>query len=482
MRSIRSRTLVLVLTLLAVSMTLLAYKGYRDARHEIEELFDAQLAQSARLVLGLVTHDVDGVERAVLQRVLDDAASSARDGRPGHHYERRLMFQLVDGAGATLLESASAPAGLLTSLLQQAGRPEGMPVGQALNELGGKLGGYRNVELGGRHGWRVFVLPDEIGSRWVVVGERDDVRGEMVSSITLRGLVPDLIGLPLIALLVWLAVGWGLAPLQRMVSTIRSRDADNLAPMSMAPLPTELEPVIAALNRLLAQVDTVLEREKRFLADAAHELRTPLAVLRIQAQNAVDAADPEDRAHSLRALGGGVERATRVVEQLLTLARLEPGAAGMARTEHDLGVVVREELAELTPLALARHQELDYIADEQADLRLPCDAAGIGTLVRNLVGNAIRHAPEGGRVRVSLERAEGALRLSVEDDGAGVPEADRARLTERFCRLDEGGGAGLGLSIALRVVELHGGNLRFGASPLGGLGVDVDLPAGDATL
>lgn len=471
MRSIRSRTLVLVLGVLAVSMTLLAFKGYRDANHEIEELFDAQLAHSARLVLGLALHGVDPHERALLQRVLDDAASSVREGWPGHPYERLLVFQMISADGNVLLESASTPPELFAGLRSEVGAAAAAPLG----EVARTLGGYHDIPQG-RHAWRAFVLPDAEGAHWVIVGERDDVRGELVSSITLRSVLPDAVGLPLIAVLVWLAIGWGLAPLQRMVRAIRSRDADNLAPMSMAPLPTELEPVIAALNRLLAQVDTVLEREKQFLADAAHELRTPLAVLRIQTQNALEAGDPADRAESLRKLDVGIVRATRVVEQLLTLARLEPGAAGMTRATHDLGARVRDELAELTPLALARGQELDYIAPEGADVHLACDAAGVATLVRNLVGNAIRHAPDGGCVRIRLERLAHAFRLSVEDSGPGVPEKDRTRLAERFCRLDEGGGAGLGLSIAQRIVELHGGRMSFDASPLGGLKVEVVLP------
>ncbi len=159
----------------------------------------------------------------------------------------------------------------------------------------------------------------------MLVGEREDVRGELVGKSPCAACCPTLIGLPLLALLVWLAIGLGLAP---AAATWRSRSRhampENLAPLTLAPLPQELEPMVAALNRLLLQVNQLLEREKRFLADAAHELRTPLAVLRIHAQNALEAPAPADREAALRQLVGGVERATRVVTQLLTLARLEP--------------------------------------------------------------------------------------------------------------------------------------------------------------
>lgn len=470
MRSIRTRVLIRALGALALALTLLSLKGFLDAKHETEELFDAQLARSARLIAGMLAQPMPAEGRSAVQATLDAVVSL--NGGPGHRYETKLAFELVDADGAVLFQSASAPDGLVDALL----RASPLPVTQPLDGRLDALAGYHDV-VSGTHRWRVFVLRvGQDAPRWVLTAEREDVRGELVGSIALGSLIPDLIGLPLIALLVWLAIGSGLKPLRQMVAMIRSRDPERLTPLSLAPLPSELEPVVAALNRLLAQVDHVLEREKRFLADAAHELRTPLAVLRIQAQNAVEAADPADRAQSLRALGGGVERATRVVEQLLTLARLEPGAVALERAWHDLGVLVRGELAELTPLALAREQDIDYFADDALDLRLACDAAGIGTLVRNLVGNAIRHAPQGGRVRVGLAREAGTLRLYVEDNGPGVPEADRGRLAERFCRFDDGGGAGLGLSIARRIVELHGGRLGFCDSPLGGLRVIVELP------
>lgn len=472
MRSIRTRVLVRALGALAVALTLLSLKGFLDARHETEELFDAQLARSARLIAGMLAQPMPEEGRSAVQAALDAVISL--NGGPGHRYETKLAFELVDADGVVLFRSASAPDGLLDAVSTASSQPAARPLPERLDALAG----YHDV-VSGAHRWRVFVLRtgQQESARWVLTAEREDVRGELVGSIALGSLIPDLIGLPLIALLVWLAIGSGLKPLREMVSMIRARDPERLAPLSLAPLPSELEPMIGALNRLLAQVDHVLEREKRFLADAAHELRTPLAVLRIQTQNALEAGEPADREAALRQLHVGVERATRVVEQLLTLARLEPGADEPRRSVRDVSACVRAELAELVPLALARAQEIEYIADEAADLRASLDPDGIAILLGNLIGNAVRHAPQGGRVRVSLTREGARLRLAVEDDGPGVAQADRARLTERFCRLDEGGGAGLGLSIVRRIVELHGGTLRFDDSVLGGLKVTVDLPA-----
>ena len=473
MRSIRSRTLVLVLGLLAVSMTLISFKSYRDARHEIEELFDAQLAQSARLIAGMVGRDMSAEERQALQEALDEAVSAPYDRSRGHRYESKLAFQVLDDAGFVLLHSASAPPGLLNDLLGRltSGRAD-PPL--ALSDLASRLPGYHDVPVD-RLGWRVFVLQDVRDGLWVLVGEREDVRGELVSSITLRSLVPDLIGLPLIAVLVWLAIGWGLQPLQKMAALIKTREPETLTPLLLTPLPRELEPVVAALNRLLHQLDTLLEREKRFLADAAHELRTPLAVLRIHAQNALDAPDPADRAEALRQIGGSVERTTRVVAQLLTLARLEPGTQAPMR-ETDLHAFVIDGLAELTPLALERRQELVLDADQHADFRITVDGPAIGVLLQNLVGNAIQYTPEGGQIRVRLQAHPTFLLLCVQDSGPGVPASERERLFDRFVRLGGGEGAGLGLSIVKRVVELHHGRIEIRDSPLGGLDFQVRLP------
>ena len=489
MRSIRARTLLLVLGLLGVTTSLIAYKSYRDAQHEIEELFDAQLAQTARLLEGMVSRDMPPAARRAIQDALDQAVPAPADedddeddgeGSPGGHpYEGKLAFQVLDDQGRVLLQSASAPAGALEQMVVDLQRQDRtapvLAAGAPLERIAEHLSGYHRVRLGDYH-WRLFILRDLRDDHWILVGERADVRGELVGKVALRSLLPDLVGLPLLALLVWLAVGWGLRPLRRMAESIKARAPDNLAPLVLSPLPAELEPMSAALNRLLLQVNQLLDQEKRFIADAAHELRTPLAVLRIHAQNAQDAEDPADRQEALRQLGGGVERATRVVTQLLTLARLDPNVAQLAMVELDLLGYLRNELAELIPLALERQQELTLDAAEPGGYRLLADGPSLGTLLQNLVGNAVQYSPPGGPIRVMLQAEADALLLRVQDSGPGVAAAQREKLFERFYRLGEGQGAGLGLSIVQRVVELHCGSIRLDDSPLGGLEACVRLP------
>jgi len=473
MHSIRSRTMALVLGLLGVSLAVISWLSYRDAQHEIEELFDAQLAQTARMLEGMVSRDMPPAARASLQQTLDQTIGRRDKSSPGHPYESKLAFQVVDGNAEVILQSASAPAQLFERIQAKPAKGDGGADG--MPGLHDQSAGYREVAVG-EHRWRVFVLQDVPDGYWIVVGERDDVRGELVEKIALRSLIPDFIGLPLLALLVWLAIGWSLAPLKRMAELIRTRDPDKLAPLELAGLPRELEPMVTALNRLLQQLNTLLEREKRFLADAAHELRTPLAVLRIHAQNALDAPDPADRTEALRQMLQGVDRATRLVAQLLTLARLEPNAAQLKLQDVDLHAFFRNELAELIPLALEREQDLMLNADDTGDYRLQADATSLGVLLQNLVGNAIQYTPPHGRITVLLKDLQDAVEFQVHDSGPGVPAAMRDKLFERFFRESSGTGAGLGLSIVQRIVELHRGSIALEDSPLGGLLVRVRLP------
>ena len=477
MRSIRTRTLVLVLGLLAISLATISWKSYKDAEHEIEELFDAQLAQTARLLEGMVARDMPRAARESLQRALDQASGAGDATRPGHRYEGKLAFQVWSDGGAVVLRSASAPADLVAGLPPQSGssHPAGEETAARAEAAVRPLVGYHNVSVG-EHRWRVFVLQDRRDALWIVVGEREDVRGELVGKIALRSLLPDLVGLPLLALLVWLAIGWSLRPLKQMAALIKSRSPDNLSPLAVGRLPQELEPMAAALNRLLHQLNALLEREKRFLADAAHELRTPLAVLRIHAQNAMDAPSAADRAESLRQLVHGVDRSTRLAAQLLTLARLEPNAVQPDVEPLDLHAFVRNELAEIIPLALERGQTLTLLANDADDYRVDADRTSLGALVQNLVANAIQYTPERGRVDVVLHAAPDHVAMHVRDSGPGVPDAMKSKLFERFVRGEAGTGAGLGLSIVQRVVELHGGTVTLDDARFGGLDVGVALP------
>ncbi|WP_373191076.1 ATP-binding protein [Halomonas sp.] len=454
--SIRQRTLSLVLLVFGLSTLAIGVFSYRYAAHEIEELYDANLAQNARLLEGLMHAPLDAEQREALLASLNSALQRAElaDQRiAGHAYESKLTFQLWEN-DRLLLRSASAPQAPLTTLDE----------------------GYQDTRLEG-HGWRVYALSTRGGERRVMVGEREDVRGELTRAVALRTLLPDLIGLPLLGLLLWWAIGWGLQPLSRMAQQIRRRDPHTLQPLILHSLPRELETIAGALNRLLERIRALRVREKRFIADAAHELRTPLAVLDLHAQNALATEDPADRREALDKLRDGVARSTRLVTQLLTLARLDPEEESpLVARPADLLADVREALAKLSPLAAERGIELQLEADEAADWRLAVEPGAIDTLIQNLAGNALQHSPQGGAVSVRLTAGEHALTLTIDDQGPGIPPDLRLEVLKRFHRAGPGAGAGLGLSIVDRLLQRHAGRLRLDEAPKGGLRVEVVLP------
>lgn len=463
MISIRRRTLAMVLALFALISALIFVVSLRDATHEVEELFDARLAQSARILQGLMRADTgeDDAVRARIHAAFAEALSLSGEldvgdegvlPYDGHPYESRLNFQVWHD-GALIMRTGSAPD---------------VPISRI-------AGGFAD-EWVGEHRWRVFVLRDAERGLRILVGEREDVRGELVGSIVWQTMLPDIVGVPLLAVLIWVAIGLGLRPLERMAEQIRARDPAHLTPLELAPLPEELAPMQAALNRLLGETARLLESEQRFIADAAHELRTPLAVLRLHAQNALQASAAAEREEALRELRGGIDRVTRVAAQLLALARLDADAAAGPGVEVDVLAEVRRELAQLMPLAFDAGVDVGLAADERGDWRATLEPGAIGILVQNLLSNAVRHVPAGKAVEISLDARADAVALRVVDHGCGVPETQRARLSERFLRLGPSAGAGLGLSIVRRVVERHGGSLRFDETPGGGLSVCLELP------
>lgn len=448
--SIRRYLLATLLGVAFASMLFTGWWSYREALDEVEELFDAQLAQSARMLAATLTTqplqfahgDDDTVVFPVWQpvsRARDGHGETVHDavGDAGHKYESRLMFQLWEGAGEHLLmRSANAP--LLPLAKFEAGYSARTMAGESYHVFGMQVEGL-----------------------WLQVAQDDYMRDELAGKIAIAESIPHLAGIPVMALLIGLLLARGLRPLDAMRQAIAGRDAANLAPLDAGPASIELKPMVDELNQLLARLGESLERERRFTADAAHELRTPIAVLRIHAENAIAATDDHARRASLDLLLRGVDRAARLIGQLLTLARIEPRDAPRTFTAVRLNALVREELAALVPFAERRAQEFDFA--EQGDFTVDGDRALLGILVRNLADNALRYSPPGSLVQVSLVPAPGGgALLRFADEGPGVSPEMAARVFERFFRGDSGrgDGAGLGLAIVSRIVELHGGNVR----------------------
>jgi two-component system OmpR family sensor kinase len=307
------------------------------------------------------------------------------------------------------------------------------------------------------------------------------VRRERAAQLALQTLRPFALLLPVLALLIWLAVGRALEPLQRLTAQVLARRVHSLEPLSSARLPDEVQPLVAALNELLERLRAALERERAFMADAAHELRTPLTALHLQAGTLARASGEAERTAAMTGLAAGVQRVRHLVEQLLSLARQEPRAES-APVPVRLDDAAREVVAELVPLADAGGVDLGICAAEPATVTGDADA--LRTLLRNLVDNAVRYTPAGGRVDVSIETpaasgsAAGA-RLVVADDGPGIPAAERERVFDRFYRRAgaPAPGSGLGLAIVQAIAVAHGATVSLSDGPGGkGLAVTVEFP------
>jgi two-component system sensor histidine kinase QseC len=283
-----------------------------------------------------------------------------------------------------------------------------------------------------------------------------------------------LVALPLLALAAWWAVYRGVAPLRRLGRALAERQPHALHPVILDGAPSEMAPMLDALNGLLERIAELMESERRFTADAAHELRTPIAAIRAQAQVALGEADDALRRYALEATITGCDRAARLVEQLLTLSRLETGA-GPAVILLDLSALVRRVVAEVAPQAIQKQQTIEVDAAEPGWVQ--GDGTLLAVLVRNLVDNAIRYSPPNALVKVAVSRQQAHVRLKVEDSGPGMTEQDLKRVGERFFRVigSGQGGSGLGWSIVRRIAAVHRAEVRVGRSiVLGGLAVEID--------
>lgn len=438
--SLRKRLLVMLLGGLSACWVAMLVFSYVDAHHEIDELFDAQLAQAGQALLALATHG-EG----------DDIAEAEA---AGHKYQRRVRFQLWRADGQLVLRSHNAPSRPLT-----------------------EVEGFSETNDDDGH-WRHFSQWNNERTLQVQVSENHHVRDELIGHIAWRLLSPALVGLPLLGLWVWLATRQGLAALDGVAVQIGSRAPQQLQPVVPAAAPEEIRPLVEALNDLFRRVEEALESERRFTADAAHELRTPLAALQAQLQVALRARDEGEKNHSLQELQEGLARASHLVDQMLQLARLDPERGLPEVRPVHLGELAESVCAELGSAIMAK--ELDFDLEADPATRVAGQADWLRVLIRNLVDNAVRYTPAGGRVRVEVLSGPGGATLCVADSGPGIPAAERERVMNRFHRLHQGEvqGSGLGLSIAQRVAELHGARLVLATAPGGGLLATVDFPAG----
>jgi len=327
--------------------------------------------------------------------------------------------------------------------------------------------------------WRVYSVA--VRDHVIQVAQPYSVRNRIAASVALRTSWPLVAVLPLLGLLIWITVGRGLTPLERLAHDVGRRSPDALEALPQRGLPREVQPLVQSLNGLLQRLDRALETQRAFVADAAHELRTPLTALRLQAQIAERASDEVERSEAIGKLKQGVERASHLVQQLLTLAREEGLPARNADVTVRLDELARDVAAGYTPLAQARGVDLGLGRVETVEV--PGVESALRTLLSNLVDNAVRYTPASGRVDISVRRDGARAVMEVIDSGPGIPRDERARVFDRFYRRGGDGpdGSGLGLAIVKQIVDRHRGEIELeDAGESGGLKVVVSLPAGEA--
>lgn len=433
MTSIRRYLVTLLIALLTLTSFLAALQSYRQSSAQAQKLFDDDLKALAASVLA----------------PYQQAAASA-------DLVQSNAIQLWRG-DSLLYHSAQTPNVLLSP-----------------------LDGYSEQNFAGKR-WQTFRQTQQ--DLTVIVAQPLQDRLALSDQVVLASLYPVVLSLPLQALLIWLLVGRGLKPLLELARQLAQKKADDLTPLQLDQTPQELQVMMATSNQLLARLEDAFAREKRFAADVAHELRTPLAVLQVNLHNAQtrwQAAGVSDPDQIMPALQAGVTRMSALIEQIMVLNRTNPAHFSAKLQPLDLAVLCRDVVAELYPQLEQRAQHIALEGEES--LPLQGDVFALKLLLLNLVGNASKYTPHGGQVQLTLQRTATMARVLVEDSGPGIAPEEYARVFERFYRV--GGdrhqsgqpGSGLGLAIARDIAALHQGSLTLGRSALGGLGVTLELP------
>ena len=439
-RSLQTRLLTTVLTLVLVAWGVAAALAWHETDEEVSDLLDAHLAQTAALLRLQPLDELD-------EDRLNEAPELDK-------HQPRVVFQLWH-EDQLLARSASAPQEPLTQRRKR---------------------GFADSQVDGK-AWRVFVTQGRERDVRIVVGELQSVRREIVLASLTSILKPMAWALPLLALGIWWAVRGSVRPLGRLGNAVATRQPQSLAPLSTEGVPPEVLPLVTALNELFERMARLLATEQQFTADAAHELRTPIAGIRMQAQVAQGATNTQERATALQATVQGCDRATRLVEQLLQLARLDAEATPDSGSSAPLADVARQVAADLQATAERRQQRIVLREPLAPDVHIPLPEPLARVLLRNLLDNALRYSPEGAEVQLQInELGDGHAQLSVEDSGPGLTPEEQARLGERFFRVLGTGqsGSGLGWSIIQRIARLHHLQVGTDRSPgLGGLRVTV---------
>ncbi|KTD67654.1 sensory histidine kinase in two-component regulatory system with QseB [Legionella santicrucis] len=457
--SIRKFLLINLLLAITITTTLTAIGNYYLDQKDIQDHLDTLMAVSALSYQALLGDDLHQRPLAKIQDALEtipqkiDTFYKKRflNDEPPENYLDKFNFQVWTNGGKLLLHSSTAPKIPLAS----------------------EIDGFSDKKISNQD-WRVFTTYNDKAGIRTVLAERYDTRNELGHRIAQDDLYIMLLTFPLSGLLIWIIIGRGLDSLDKVAEEVANRAPTHLEPVDLHEVPEEIKPVIDELNKLFFRLKEGFEREKRFAADAAHELRTPLAALKTQAQVALHSNDIEEKNQALQKLIASVNRSTHIVQQLLTMSRLVPEATHMdEKDEVNLSRLSREILAMLAPAAVEKQIDLEFESNTE-NLIVYGNSTALGILIRNLVDNSIRYCNEHGRILVRLSKLQNEVMLEVSDNGPGIPSELQSRVFERFFRVlgNKSPGSGLGLAIVQQIAELHGGRLLLD-TPKEGTGLIV---------
>ncbi|MCX7117604.1 MAG: ATP-binding protein [Legionellales bacterium] len=459
--SIRKFLLINLLLAITITTTLTAIGNYYLDQKDIQDHLDALMAISGLSYQALLGDDLHQRPLTKIQHTLDTIPHTVENyymqpplnEEPQEHFLDKFNFQVWSDGGKLLLHSSNAPKIPLTA----------------------ETDGFSDKMIGDQE-WRVFTSYNAKAGVRTVLAERYDTRNELGHRIAQDDLYIMLLTFPLSGLLIWIIIGRGLDSLERVAEEVANRAPSHLEPVNIKSVPDEVKPLLDELNKLFFRLKEGFLREKRFAADAAHELRTPLAALKAQAQVALNTPDLEEKNKALQKVIASVNRSTHIVQQLLTMSRLVPEASGnQDQDDVNLCKITRELLVMMAPLAVEKHIELEFDAEEKIPT-FSGNSTAVSILIRNLVDNAIRYCDKQGHVMVKVYQEHHHAVLEVRDDGPGIPAALQPRVFERFFRVlgNKSPGSGLGLAIVQQIASLHHAKVIL-ESPNDGTGLKVKV-------
>jgi two-component system sensor histidine kinase QseC len=435
MKSIRFYLITTILAAMTLLIFLSALHGYNKSSKEAKNLLDKQLVDMANVLSTLP------IEPENNQSIASNVETSSTAFQIWHNQ------QLISRSN----NSPETPMANLTT-------------------------GFQNSNFG-QYRWRNYVHNNPETGRWVITAERTDIRNHLIDSLIIKSALPIVVMLPIASIIIWFLVGTGLKPLRQLSDQLQQKQEQDLSPVSLINPSKELQPLVVSSNKLLARLENSFQRAKRFSADAAHELRTPISGLKVNLYN-LQAESPND--NNLKSLISGVDRMGHLVEQILSLYRTTPDQY-MANFEHlNLHAITQQSIAQQYSIFETKNQQVEFIGE---DVYLKCDRFTIETLLNNLLSNASKYTPEHGQIEISISEDDDYIRLKIEDSGPGIPEDKYHRVFDRFYRLDgdqhdsDIEGCGLGLSIVQHIVQLHHGKIKLSHSKFStGLAITIEFP------